>query len=83
MQRLVNHFFLSTAVILVSSSIAFAHIRIAPTESTAGAREKYTMRVPNEKQVSCSKIEVEHKIGFGLGPTNGSEYPFAHYDEAI
>jgi uncharacterized protein YcnI len=66
MQRLVNHFFLSTAVILVSSSIAFAHIRIAPTESTAGAREKYTMRVPNEKQVPCSKIEGEFPAGLDI-----------------
>lgn len=66
MQRLVNHFFLSTAVILVSSSIALAHIRIAPTESTAGAREKYTMRVPNEKQVPCSKIEGEFPAGLDI-----------------
>ena len=58
MQRpFVNRYLLSTAVLLVSGTLAFGHIRIAPTESTAGAREKYTMRVPNEKQVPCSKIE--------------------------
>jgi uncharacterized protein YcnI len=27
---------------LMSAQLASAHIRIAPTESTAGAREKYT-----------------------------------------
>lgn len=37
----------------------FAHIRIYPTESTFGAREKYTMRVPNEKQVATIRIEGE------------------------
>jgi uncharacterized protein YcnI len=41
------------------TSEALAHIRIAPTESTQGAREKYTMRVPNEKQVKCIRIEGE------------------------
>ena len=42
---------------------AWAHIRIAPTESNLGAREKYTMRVPNEKQVGSSKIEGEFPAG--------------------
>ena len=38
---------------------AMAHIRIFPNESTVGAREKYTMRVPNEKQVASIRIEGE------------------------
>jgi uncharacterized protein YcnI len=38
-------------------SIAAAHIRIFPAESVRGAREKYTMRVPNEKQVPTIRIE--------------------------
>ena len=67
MQRLlVNRFLLGTVVILIFGSLAFGHIRIAPTESTAGAREKYTMRVPNEKQVSCSKIEGEFPPGLDI-----------------
>lgn len=44
---------------LLSMSAAAAHIRIFPTESTLGAREKYTMRVPNEKQVATIRIEGE------------------------
>ena len=43
--------------------LASAHIRIYPNESTVGAREKYTMRVPNEKQVGSSKIEGEFPAG--------------------
>ncbi len=35
-----------------------AHISIFPQESAPGAREKYTMRVPNEKQVNSVKIEA-------------------------
>jgi len=45
--------------LLFAASLAYGHIRIAPTESTHGAREKYTMRVPNEKQVACVKIVGE------------------------
>jgi uncharacterized protein YcnI len=41
------------------ASLAFGHIRIYPTESTLGAREKYTMRVPNQKQVACVRMEGE------------------------
>jgi len=54
--------FISVIVVLFTQ-IASAHIRIAPTESTVGAREKYTMRVPNEKQVGSSKIEGEFPAG--------------------
>src|SRR5438034_3056174 len=52
--------FLFVAVIaLVCVQLASAHIRIYPTESSFGAREKYTMRVPNEKQIGSSKVEGE------------------------
>jgi uncharacterized protein YcnI len=44
---------------LLSAGVALAHIRIYPTESVVGAREKYTMRVPNEKQVATVRIEGE------------------------
>jgi uncharacterized protein YcnI len=44
---------------ILFASMAFAHIRIYPTESQLGAREKYTMRVPNEKQVACIRVEGE------------------------
>ena len=65
-QLFVNRGLLLIAGLLVSGTLAFGHIRIAPTESTAGTREKYTMRVPNEKQVSCSKIEGEFPAGLDI-----------------
>jgi hypothetical protein len=51
---------------LLSAQAAVAHIRIYPTESTQGAREKYTMRVPNEKQVAAIRIEGEFPGGVNL-----------------
>jgi uncharacterized protein YcnI len=66
MQPLTNRFLLGSVLTFACGSLAFGHIRIAPTEATAGAREKYTMRVPNEKQVSCSKIEGEFPAGLDI-----------------
>ena len=50
---------LGTILALVPSVLLFAHITIWPKESTPGARERYTMRVPNEKQVATVRIESE------------------------
>ena len=55
----MKRFFFLAAIVLACFQLASAHIRIYPTESALGAREKYTMRVPNEKQVGSSKIEGE------------------------
>jgi uncharacterized protein YcnI len=57
--RSARYWLPSVALTLLSASLAVGHIRIYPTESTFGAREKYTMRVPNEKQVACIRIEGE------------------------
>jgi uncharacterized protein YcnI len=65
-QPLRNRFLLRGIVALAFASLAFAHIRIAPTESTLGAREKYTMRVPNEKQVPSSRIEGDFPAGLEI-----------------
>ena len=62
----LNRFRLAGVVTFAFASLAYGHIRIAPTESTTGAREKYTMRVPNEKQVTCSKIEGEFPVGLDI-----------------
>jgi len=64
--RWINRGLLGMAITLLSGQMAFAHIRIAPTESTSGAREKYTMRVPNEKQVDSIRIEGEFPEGLEI-----------------
>ena len=50
---------LGTILAFVPSALLFAHITIWPKESAPGARERYTMRVPNEKQVATVRIEGE------------------------
>lgn len=58
--RRLSRFCLSSlALACLLAPLAFAHIRIYPAESTLGAREKYTMRVPNERKVNCIRIEGE------------------------
>jgi uncharacterized protein YcnI len=62
----MKRFLLLTVISLLSVQLASAHIRIYPTESAIGAREKYTMRVPNEKQVGSSKVEGEFPAGLDV-----------------
>ena len=50
---------LGTILAIVPSALLLAHITIWPKESAPGARERYTMRVPNEKQVATVRIEGE------------------------
>jgi uncharacterized protein YcnI len=54
-----NRLRLLAAFLLLTATAAVAHIRIYPVDSTHGAREKYTMRVPNEKQVNSIRVEGE------------------------
>ena len=58
--------FAATVFALACASLTLAHIRIAPTESAPGAREKYTMRVPNEKQVASIRVEGEFPEGLDI-----------------
>ena len=52
-----THLILGTILAFVPSTLLVAHITIWPKESAPGARERYTMRVPNEKQVATVRIE--------------------------
>src|SRR5689334_6110520 len=62
----MKRFLLLMIVLLACAGLASAHIRIYPTESVVGAREKYTMRVPNEKQVGSSKVDGEFPAGLDV-----------------
>ena len=46
-------------VFALTAVIAQAHVTVLPRESTLGATEKYTMRVPNEKNVPTVRLEAE------------------------
>ena len=60
---------------VLSSSAAFAGVFVLPQESVAGAHEKYTMRVPNEKDsASLTQIEVQFPTAleiYGYEPKQG------------
>jgi uncharacterized protein YcnI len=47
---------------LVAVPIAFGHIKVYPAQSTFGEREKYTIRVPNERQSPTIRIEGEFPV---------------------
>lgn len=47
------------AAVAVIPSVAHAHITIAPTQSMAGATEKYVLRVPSEGKVATVAAELE------------------------
>jgi uncharacterized protein YcnI len=55
-----------TVLVLLVAPIAFGHIRIYPTQSTFGAREKYTMRVPNERESPTIRVEGEFPAGLEI-----------------
>lgn len=50
---------LVAVALLLSASVANAHVTVWPMESRAGAGERYTVRVPTEGQVTTSSIELE------------------------
>ncbi|MBW8783229.1 MAG: DUF1775 domain-containing protein, partial [Novosphingobium sp.] len=51
------------AALAVMPACASAHVTVWPKESAAGAREKYEIRVPNEKQVNTVGIELRFPNG--------------------
>jgi uncharacterized protein YcnI len=44
--------------LLVVPSNVFAHSVVYPKTSTAGAHEKYVLRVPNEKATATTRVEI-------------------------
>ncbi len=50
---------LVAALTLLAPDAAHAHITIAPTQSMAGATEKYVLRVPSEGKVATVAAELE------------------------
>jgi uncharacterized protein YcnI len=63
------------AITLVLSTAAYAGLSVLPQESVAGNHEKYTMRVPNQRDsASLTQIEVQFPAGleiYGYEPKQG------------
>ena len=50
---------LSLCVAILFAVTLDAHVTVAPRESTPGAGERYTVRVPTEGQVATTSVELE------------------------
>ena len=55
-RRVIGLVTVGTLVLAVST---LGHVRISPKESTVGTTERYTMRVPTERQSATVRIELE------------------------
>lgn len=62
MRKLVTGL-LAVAMLMISPVIASAHVTVAPTESTTGAWETYTVKVPVEKESATVKVVVKVPAG--------------------
>lgn len=53
------------APILVACTAAscYAHVVVQPRQSSAGATQTYTMRVPNERAVATVRLEIDFPTG--------------------
>lgn len=60
-------------IALASGMPAAAHVSVWPKESVQGAREKYEIRVPNEKQADTIAVDV--RIPAGLKVSSFEQKP--------
>ena len=53
----------ASTVVLAGQLIAFAHEVVFPKVSTTGTFERYVLRVPNEKTVATTRVEIRFPAG--------------------
>jgi uncharacterized protein YcnI len=53
---------LTLLMTLLGAGIASAHVTVLPQEATQGAYEKFTVRVPSEKESATIKVEVRFPV---------------------
>ncbi len=54
---------LAAAAVAILSSAGLAHVTVSPKVSSPGAWEKYAIRVPNERKVATTSLEVRFPVG--------------------
>ena len=54
---------LSSFLAVALATSASAHVTVAPAQSAPGAREKYELRVPNERKSATITVEVRFPTG--------------------
>lgn len=70
---------LLSGAILTLATAAQAHVVVYPKETTTGAYEKYTVRVPVEKDVNTTKVRLEFPDNVKVStvePVSGWNYAF-------
>ncbi|MGG1658405.1 YcnI family protein [Brevibacillus sp. NRS-1366] len=70
---------LVAGAVLTLTTAAGAHVNVYPKETTTGAYEKYTVRVPVEKDVNTTKVKLEFPAGVKVStvqPIPGWSYEF-------
>jgi uncharacterized protein DUF1775 len=50
---------IGVSLTLAAATVAFAHAVVYPKTSTTGAYERYVVRVPNERKVPTTRIELQ------------------------
>ena len=69
----------AAGVVFAFATTASAHVTVWPKETTTGAYEKYTVRVPVEKDSNTTKVRVEFPAGVKVStvqPLAGWNYEF-------
>jgi uncharacterized protein YcnI len=56
--RVAQPVIVALTLLVAVSSVARAHAVVYPKKSTPGAYEKYALRVPNEKDVATTRVEI-------------------------
>jgi uncharacterized protein YcnI len=70
---------LASALLFATAGTASAHVTVWPKQSTTNAYEKYTVRVPVEKDQATTKVRLEFPAGVKVStvkPVPGWNYEF-------
>jgi uncharacterized protein YcnI len=54
---------IAVATMVAASTVSVAHVTVSPKQSSAGAWETYEFRLPNEKAVATTSLEVRFPAG--------------------
>lgn len=63
MKKKFNMLFAAALLLsMLTAGIASAHVTVQPAQTTQGAYEKFAVRVPNEKDIPTTKVEVKFPV---------------------
>lgn len=73
-------------LLLCTGSLAQAHVSVRPRQSTAGAEQRYTVRVPTEGDVATASVHLEVPEGVRVSsvePIDGTTITLQRQGERI